>query len=41
MGLPNYDWLELQAADHRPAYKVPAAVMALAVLALMLLLALA
>jgi len=39
--MPNYDWLQLQAGDHRPAYKVPAAVMALAVLALALLLALA
>ena len=41
MSMPNYDWLELQAADHRPAYPVPAVVVAFALLALVMLLALA
>jgi hypothetical protein len=41
MSMPDYDWLELQAADHRPAYAVPAAVVAFAMLALAMLLALA
>jgi hypothetical protein len=41
MSMPNYDWLELQAADQRPTYPVPAAVVAFALVALAMLLALA